>query len=186
DFADMGLLGDSWVLLRDDAHDVVFAHHEVLGAFDFHRLAGEFAEQDAVADLDVERADIAVLENAAIADGDDLALVGLLGGVVGNDDAAGGLMLLVEALHHDAVVQRTDAHHCLARFRIHWLTAAVFAGWPPIDTPKLIFSSLNGDGMYESSRRISFSFFAFSAAAGKSKSMDWVASWPGSSRSGAL
>src|SRR5690349_13778560 len=175
-----------WVLLRDDAHDVVFAHDQILGAFDLDGLSRELAEQDSVPDLDVERADIAVLENAAIADGDDLALVGLLGGVVGNDDAAGGLVLLVEALHHDAVVQRTDAHHGLARLGTHWLAAAVFAGWPPIDTTKFIFSSLNGDGMYESSRRISFSLFAFSAAAGKSKSMDWVASWPGSSRSGAL
>src|SRR3989304_2085661 len=56
--------------------------------------------------------------------------------------------------------------------------------WPLITTVKLTGSSLYGDGMYVSSRRISFSFFAFRASAGKSTSTDWVASCPGSSRSG--
>ena len=55
--------------------------------------------------------------------------------------------------------------------------------WPPMDTVKLTVSSRYGDGMYASSRRISFNFLAFSASAGKSTSSDWVASCPGSSRS---
>src|SRR6266567_4490372 len=108
---DICLLLNGLVLLCDDAHDVVFTHHEVLGAFDFHGLPGELAEQDAVADFDIERAHLAVFEDLAFADGDDFALVGLLRDVVGNDDSACGFALLIETLHHNAVVQGTDFHH---------------------------------------------------------------------------
>src|SRR5688500_9734643 len=38
----------------DHAHDVFFAHHEQFFAFDFHGLAGVFAEKHAVADFDVD------------------------------------------------------------------------------------------------------------------------------------
>src|SRR4029450_7601169 len=55
--------------------------------------------------------------------------------------------------------------------------------WPPMETTNLTVSSWYGDGMYASSRRISFNLCAFSASAGKSTSKDWVASCPGSSRS---
>src|SRR6266702_4187631 len=108
------LLLNGLVLLRDDPHDVVFTHHEVLGAFDFHGLAGELAEQNSIADLDVERAHLAVFENLAFTHGDDFALVGLLRDVVGDDDAACGFALLIETLHHNAVVQGTDFHHDIA------------------------------------------------------------------------
>src|SRR3977135_1592897 len=40
-----------------------------------------------------------------------LARVGLCCDVVGNDDAACGFALLIETLHHNAVVQGTDFHH---------------------------------------------------------------------------
>ena len=43
------------------------------------------AEEDAIAWLDGERTDGAVVEELAVADGDDLALVGLLPGDVGDD-----------------------------------------------------------------------------------------------------
>src|SRR5690349_984487 len=70
----------------DDAHDVVFAHHQIFGALDLDRLARVLSEQDAVADFHVERAHLAVFQNLAVADRDDFALVGLLRGVVGDDD----------------------------------------------------------------------------------------------------
>jgi hypothetical protein len=50
-------------------------------------------------------------EDLAFADGDNLALVRLFCDVVGNDDSACGFALLIEALHHNAVVQGTDFHH---------------------------------------------------------------------------
>src|SRR6266852_5070058 len=162
------LLLNGLVLLRDDTHDVVFTHHEVLGAFDLHGLAGELAEQDAVADLDVERAHLAVFENLAFAHGDDFALVGLLRNVVGDDDAARGFALFIETLHHNAVVQGTDFHHDIASLTVNWRPLAVRGQeeparaklrrfwricdirpiyWPLIDTMKFSFCSLNGDGM---------------------------------------
>jgi len=57
--------------------------------------------------------------------------------------------------------------------------------YSPIETGSRTVSSRYDDGRYTRSRRISFSFFAFRAAAGKSTSTTWVASWPGSSRSAA-
>jgi hypothetical protein len=46
-----------------------------------------------------------------VADGDDVALDGLLGGGVGDDDAASGQLLFFHALDDDAVVQRLDIAH---------------------------------------------------------------------------
>src|SRR6267143_5055660 len=65
-------------LLLDDAEDVFLAHHEVLLAVDLDLGPGVLGEQHAVADLDVERADLAVLEDLAVADRKDLTLDGLL------------------------------------------------------------------------------------------------------------
>ena len=54
--------------------------------------------------------DLAVLEDLAVADGDDFALDRLFGGGVGDHDAAGGLGLRFQALDDDAVVKRLDVH----------------------------------------------------------------------------
>ena len=92
----------------DDAEDFFLAHDEVLLAVDLDLLAGVLAEQDGVAFLDVERRDLAVLLDLALADGDDLALLRLFLGGVGDDDAADLLFAFFDALHDDAVVQGTD------------------------------------------------------------------------------
>src|SRR5215467_6059131 len=115
--------------LGDDAHDVVFAHDQILGAFDLHGLARVLSEQDAVPDLDVQGPDLAVLEDLALADGHHLALIGLLPGGVGNHDPAGGLVLRVEALHYYAVVQGSNlVHHLDAS--ISDKLAATYGEWP--------------------------------------------------------
>ena len=80
-------------LAFDDAHDVGFLHDQKVFAVDLDLGARPLAEQDAVADLDVERDELARFVAAAGADGDDLAFLRLLLGGVGNDDAAGGLLL---------------------------------------------------------------------------------------------
>ena len=54
--------------------------------------------------------DLAVVVDLAVADGHDFALIGLLGGGVGNHDAGSGLALFVEALDDHAIVQRPDFH----------------------------------------------------------------------------
>ena len=63
-----------------------------------------------VAGLDAHGDDLAVVIGLAGADGDDFALRRLLGGGVGDHDAAGGLALFFEALDDHAVVQRTNVH----------------------------------------------------------------------------
>src|SRR4051812_7778777 len=91
----------------DHAHDVGFLHDQELLAVELDLGAGPLAEQHAVAGLDVEADELAGLVAAARADGDDLALLGLLLGGVRNDDSALGLFLALETTDDDAVVQRT-------------------------------------------------------------------------------
>src|SRR5437762_5816972 len=64
-------------LLLDDAEDVFLAHHQVFVPIDLDLGAGVLREQHAVSRLDVQGADLAVLEDLAVADCDDLALDGL-------------------------------------------------------------------------------------------------------------
>src|SRR5206468_2937862 len=94
----------------DDAHDVFLAHHEQLVTLDLDGLPGVLAEQHSVARLDVERDQLARVILLALAHGDDLALVRLLGGGVRDDDATCGPALLFDALDDHAVMQRTDFH----------------------------------------------------------------------------
>src|SRR5436190_14796796 len=100
----------------EDAHDVAFLHDQQLLAVDLDLGAGPFAEQNAVADLEVDRDQLASFVTATGAHGDDFALRGLFLGTVRNDDAASGLLFGVDALDHDAVVKRTEFHAVLLSF----------------------------------------------------------------------
>src|SRR5260221_11965467 len=102
------LLGDA---LFDDAHDVALLHDQELFAVDLDLGARPFAEQHSVADLDVDRNELAGLVAAAGANRDHFALGGLFLGGVGNDDAAGGLLFGVHALDDNNVVDHTKPHH---------------------------------------------------------------------------
>src|SRR5262249_37162005 len=95
-------------LLLDDAQDLFLADDEVLRAVQLDFLSGVLAEEDRVARLDVERRDLAVLLDAALAHGNDLALLGLFLGGVRNDDAADLLFGFLEAFDNDAVVQWSE------------------------------------------------------------------------------
>src|SRR5688572_7606873 len=79
------------VMSADDPENVAFLHDEEVLTIDLDLGARPFAEQDAVAGLDVERRDLAVLALGAGAGGDDFAFLRLFLGGVGNDDPAGGL-----------------------------------------------------------------------------------------------
>src|SRR5215510_8482596 len=94
--------------LLDDAEDVLLAHDQVFLAADLDLGSGVGREQDAVALLDRELGALAVVQHAAVADGDDLAFLGLLLGGVGQEDAAGGLLFGLDALQQDAVAEGTD------------------------------------------------------------------------------
>src|ERR1700758_2727957 len=102
--------------IGENAHDVALLHDQQLLAVDLHFSARPLAEQHAVADLDVDRDQLAALIVAARANGDDFALGGLFLGRVWNDDAASGLLFSLDALDHDAVVKRTEFHAVLPDF----------------------------------------------------------------------
>src|SRR5665213_14608 len=91
----------------DHAHDVGFLHDQKVLAIELDLGARPLAEQHGVADLEIDRDQLAGLIATAGADGDNLALAWLLLGAVGNDDAALGLLFGVDAAHDDAVVQGT-------------------------------------------------------------------------------
>src|SRR5580658_8379719 len=90
--------------------DVVLAEDHVLDAVELHFGAGVFAEEDAVPFLDGERAHLPGLHHLAVAGRDDDPLDGLLLGGVRNDDAAFGLLLLLQALHNETIGERTNLH----------------------------------------------------------------------------
>src|SRR5207244_12183057 len=92
------------------AHDVFLAHHQQLIALHPHGLPGVFAEQHAVADLDLDRHELAFLAELALAHRHDFALIGFLRRGIRDDDAGSGFLLLVETLDDYAVVQWTDFH----------------------------------------------------------------------------
>src|SRR6202047_4299370 len=77
----------------NDAHDIGFLHdHEVL-AIELDLGARPLAEQHAVAGLDVERVQLAILVARAGADGDDFAFHRFLLRRVRDEDAARGFRL---------------------------------------------------------------------------------------------
>src|SRR4051812_5608438 len=96
--------------LVEDAHDVALLHDQEIDAIDLDLGAGPLTEQHAVADLDVDRDELAGFVAAARPDGRDFALRRLFLGRVGNDDAAGSLLLGIDALDDDAIVKRTEFH----------------------------------------------------------------------------
>jgi len=89
-------------------HNVALLHYEVFDTIDLDLGARPFAEQDAVADLDVNRDELAALVAAPGANGGYLALLRFLLGGVGNDYTAGGLCLGFDALDDNAVVKRSE------------------------------------------------------------------------------
>src|SRR6185312_6462136 len=74
--------------------------------------ASVFGVEDLVALRDVERAAAAVLVDGAIADGDDLPLLRLLLGGVGENDAASGRRLLLDRLDDQPVPEGLQLHPC--------------------------------------------------------------------------
>src|SRR5262249_35850158 len=102
--------GASSLLAFDHGHDVFFTHDHELFTVDLDLIPAVLAEEDLVADLDVEGTDFAVLEDLALADRYDLSLHRLLSRGVGNHDATRRGTLLFQALDDDAVMKRTNLH----------------------------------------------------------------------------
>src|SRR6185312_1864376 len=96
--------------LLDHGEDFFFADDQDFVAIDLHGLAGVLAEQNLVADFQIHRDQLAVFGLLARADGQDLALIGLLGRAVGDHDTRGGGALVVQTLDDHAIMQRTQCH----------------------------------------------------------------------------
>jgi hypothetical protein len=90
--------------LDHHAHDIALLHDQEFGVVDLDLGARPFAEQHPVTDLEVDRDDPAGFVAPAGTDGDDLALAGLLLGGIGDDDAAGGLVLSLDTLDDNTIV----------------------------------------------------------------------------------
>src|SRR5260370_23508215 len=93
-----------------DGQDLVFAQDQELFAVDLDVGPGIFAEEDLVAGLDIESQLGAVLEDLAVAHLDDLPLLGLLLGGVGDDDSPLDGLLFLDSTDQQAVVKRTNLH----------------------------------------------------------------------------
>src|ERR1700735_1474043 len=102
--------------IGENAHDVALLHDQQFLAIELDLGAGPLAEQHAVADLEVDRDQLAGFVAAARANGGDFALRGLFLGTIRNDDAASCLLFGVDTLDHNAVVKRTEFHAVLLSF----------------------------------------------------------------------
>src|SRR5690348_11727572 len=91
--------------------DFLFAEDQIFLVLDFDFRTAVLAEKNAVARLDVEGNEFALFALAG-ADCDDFALLGLLFRGVRDDDATLDGFLLLNALHDNAVVERSqiDCH----------------------------------------------------------------------------
>src|SRR6266511_5025306 len=96
--------------LVDLREHVRLAEDEQLVAVHGDLGAAVLGVEDLVALLDIERTAAAVLLHLTVADGDHLALLGLLLRGVGEDDSARGCLLLLDCLHDQAVVKGLELH----------------------------------------------------------------------------
>src|SRR3989442_435632 len=83
---------------------------EVLLAVERNLFARILAKEDPVTRFDVEGDPLAGVCRLPVAGGDDRALLRLFLGGIWNDDPAHSLFGFVEALNHNAVVQRSQMH----------------------------------------------------------------------------
>src|SRR5579872_4720119 len=106
----LGARGSLAAVRTDDGQDLFLAEDHVVIAVELDLAAGVLAHEDAVALLDIHRRALPLVVELARADRDHLGLLRLLFGAVRNDDAAPDLLFLLNALHQDTIVQRTNIH----------------------------------------------------------------------------
>src|SRR5439155_17306513 len=92
----------------DDRQDVLLAEDEQLIVLQLELGPGVLGEEDGVTDLDLHGDLLALVADAAGADGDDLAALRLLLAGVGQDDAAPGGLLARRRADDHAVPQGTE------------------------------------------------------------------------------
>src|SRR5258708_6252417 len=94
----------------EHAHDVALLHDQVFDTLDLDLRARPLAEQHAVAGLQVDWDELAVLVTAAGTDRNDLALRRLLLRRIGDDDAAGGLRFGINTLDPAPILKLPEFH----------------------------------------------------------------------------
>src|ERR687898_1927132 len=118
--SNLRILGISGSLLHDGEH-VALREDEHVVALDRDLGAAVLAVQDGVADAHADGDDLAGLLGAlARADGQDLALLRLFLGGIGDDQATRGGLLALTGLHDDPIVEGLQVHAC----RLHWRSPA--------------------------------------------------------------
>src|SRR5215469_11600873 len=96
--------------LLEDAHDVGFLHDDQLFAFELDLGARPFAEQHAIAGLDIQRLKLAVIAARTRTRSHYLAFLRLFFRRVGDQNATLRPLLRLDAPNQHAVVQRTEFH----------------------------------------------------------------------------
>src|SRR5918998_3761561 len=97
-------------LAGDLRQDVGLAQDEELLTVDGDLCSAVLGVEDLVALVDVERNALVVVTELAVADGQDLAALGLFLGRVGEDDAAGGRLLLLDRLDDQPIAEGLELH----------------------------------------------------------------------------
>src|SRR6516225_9435678 len=92
------------------AQHLVLAQDQVFLIVDLDFGAGIFAEEDALARLDVQRDHFTLVGLLAVADSHHFTLLRFLLGCVGNDDSSLHSFLLFNTLDQDAVMKRSKSH----------------------------------------------------------------------------
>ena len=85
-------------------HQVAFLHDHVLDAVELDLGPRPLAEQHPVADLDVDRDELAALIATTRADSNDLPFLGFFLRGIRDDDAASGLFFSFDPFDDDAIV----------------------------------------------------------------------------------
>src|SRR5215831_9801895 len=93
-------------------HQVAFLHDHVLDAVELNFGTRPLAEQHSVADLDVDRDELAALVATTRADGNDLPFLGFFLRGIRDYDAATALLFSFDPLDDDAIVKWTEFHCC--------------------------------------------------------------------------
>src|SRR5215831_13717005 len=93
-------------------HQVAFLHDHVLYAVELDFGPRPLAEQHPVADLDVDRDELAALIATTRANGNDLSFLRFFLRSIRNDDAAAGFLFSFDPLDDDAIVKWTEFHCC--------------------------------------------------------------------------
>src|SRR5438552_2951138 len=91
------------------SEDLIFAKNQVIFVFNLDFSAGVLAEQNAIANFNVQGNSLALVQFAC-ADGYDLPLLRFLFSRVGHDDATLHGLLLLDTLDHESIVERLQSN----------------------------------------------------------------------------